>query len=412
MKIVFVHGTGVREKGYRRSLETILQRVHASRPDIAVEGCFWGEEFGARFHAGGISIPDYESTRGVEIEAAAAPEAFTEEETLGALWELLLRDPFFELRLLLLTANKEFTIGGEEEEAEEQDAFRALVAGIPDSLPSFQNSDSSLSLSVAGAWLSKQSLFNQLLARTADPRDLGEVVARALVASAIFFDEAEEPPLAVADPAVRDALVSAVADYLAGGVRGTLADFFGHITKPIVTGFARPLTRLGKWRRGRLMDASSPAAGDILVYQAHGKSIRDYIRKSIRSTAEPVVLLAHSLGGIACVDLLIEQPEPGVKLLITAGSQAPYFHEIGALHSLPFDEKAQPQNRLPASPKFPDWLNIYDPRDFLSFVGDELFGARVRDVCVDNGLPFPDSHSGYWNNDRVWQHIHQRLKSL
>ena len=157
------------------------------------------------------------------------------------------------------------------------------------------------------------------------------------------------------------------------------------------------------------MDGVSPVAGDILLYQARGKGLRDFIRERIQATRAEVIL-AHSLGGVACVDLLIEKPEPSVKLLITAGSQAPYFYEINALQSLEFNATpaTPPESRLP--PEFPRWLNLYDRRDFLSFVGAGLFGARVTDVLVNNRQPFPHSHGAYWTNEQTWDAIRTALQ--
>ena len=115
------------------------------------------------------------------------------------------------------------------------------------------------------------------------------------------------------------------------------------------------------------------------------------------AAAEPVVLIAHSLGGIAAVDLLVSQPLPSVRLLVTVGSQAPFLCEIGALWSLPHGD--------PLPDHFPPWLNIYDPRDLLSYIGAPLFPRRVEDVEVNNKQPFPQSHSAYWACDRVYQLI-------
>ena len=64
---------------------------------------------------------------------------------------------------------------------------------------------------------------------------------------------------------------------------------------------------------------------------------------------------------------------------------------------------------LPAG--FPKWLNIYDRRDLLSYVAGKVFflpsqpAPDIRDAEVDNGLPFPDSHSGYWANPQTWEHV-------
>lgn len=150
-------------------------------------------------------------------------------------------------------------------------------------------------------------------------------------------------------------------------------------------------------KRGVISDATYPATGDILLYQARGGGIRDFIESTICKTPKPLVVLAHSLGGIACVELLAQKKLEGVVKLITVGSQAPLLYELNALGSLHYGDP------LPAS--FPDWLNVYDKHDFLSYVGAGLFPNRVVDVLVNNGQPFPQAHSAYWNNPEVWKAI-------
>jgi len=157
-------------------------------------------------------------------------------------------------------------------------------------------------------------------------------------------------------------------------------------------------------RRGAITDATYPAAGDIMVYQGRGDGIRGCIRDSIREAAHSdpsVVLIAHSLGSIACVDLLVQETIPSVKLLVTVGSQVSFFYEIGALNGLAYGET------LP--PHFPVWLNIYDLRDFLSYICGKVFPNGVQDVQVDSKQPFPRSHSAYWANPATWNAIVSRL---
>jgi pimeloyl-ACP methyl ester carboxylesterase len=151
-------------------------------------------------------------------------------------------------------------------------------------------------------------------------------------------------------------------------------------------------------KRGALTDATYPFAGDILLYQARGKKIRAFIGEQVRQAKPPVVLLGHSLGGIACADLLVEQELSQVQLLITVGSQVPFFYEINALQCLAW------QTSLP--PHFPpSWLNIYDLRDFLSYVGTKLFPGKVEDKRVDSKQPFPHAHSAYFTNPQTWEAI-------
>jgi pimeloyl-ACP methyl ester carboxylesterase len=161
------------------------------------------------------------------------------------------------------------------------------------------------------------------------------------------------------------------------------------------------LTQEGANRRKAISDAAYPVAGDILLYQARGEAIRNRIQERILAAGGPVHVLAHSLGGVACVELLAMQTLP-VQQLITMGSQAPFFYEINALRCLTFGD--------PLPDSLPSWLNIYDLKDFLSYVGGDLFPGRVVDYLVDNRQAFPASHSAYWWNPKVWDAILPTLR--
>jgi len=226
----------------------------------------------------------------------------------------------------------------------------------------------------------------------------------------VFFlaQERDQPSPARTDADLRDNLVDGFARLLdpsgfTGAVssRGFIKD---HLAKPLlglaVHAGANVASTWARRRRGAISDAAFGTAGDILLYQARGAGIRRFIREQIEAYEGDVVLLAHSLGGVACVDLLALEKLPQVVLLVTVGSQAPFFYEIGALQSLEFED-VPPEKRLPDH--FPAWLNFYDLRDFLSYVGQPVFGkSRVVDVQIDSRLPFPDSHGGYFSNAEVW----------
>ena len=173
-----------------------------------------------------------------------------------------------------------------------------------------------------------------------------------------------------------------------------------------------PLVRL---KKGQITDQAARFAGDILLYQARGGEIRDCIRRKVDQALEltgpPVVLLGHSLGGVACVDLLVREALPAVALLVTVGSQAPFLYELNALPSLEYG--------APLPGHFvKQWVNIYDPRDFLSYKTEGVFTAKTEAVTafldeeVDNGLRFPDAHSGYWANEATWRVVARELSKL
>jgi pimeloyl-ACP methyl ester carboxylesterase len=154
-------------------------------------------------------------------------------------------------------------------------------------------------------------------------------------------------------------------------------------------------------RRGAITDATHPMAGDVLLYLSRGEQIREFIRACCRDATPPVVLLAHSLGGIACLDLLATHDIPGVVQLVTVGSQAPFLYELNALPSLPYGR--------PLRPDMPAWTNFYDPRDLLAYVGEKVFPGRVTDVPVSSGNPFPFAHSDYFGNPGFYDRLGKLL---
>ena len=162
-------------------------------------------------------------------------------------------------------------------------------------------------------------------------------------------------------------------------------------------------------RRESLMDAvGAQMLADVIGYQLHRESVQKVLRteltKARRAAGKrPVLPIALSLGGIALVDLLASWPEAPVEACVTVGSQAPLLYTFNAIPSMPYDEADPP--RLPVP-----WLNVYDSRDFLSFVAEPLFRrsdglASVVDLRVSSGKDFPRSHSAYWELPAVWDAI-------
>jgi pimeloyl-ACP methyl ester carboxylesterase len=169
----------------------------------------------------------------------------------------------------------------------------------------------------------------------------------------------------------------------------TMGDFLARI-------FKRAATRILRQHRHHITDPAALRIGDILLHQSRRAAIRDFIREKIEKAQPPVILVAHSLGGIACFDLLALPDPPAVARVVTVGSQAAFFCEIGALTSL---KRPQP---LPVG--FPPWLNVYDRNDFLSYTAKRLFPG-VKELEARSGQAFPESHSAYFANDEVWQAI-------
>jgi hypothetical protein len=162
-------------------------------------------------------------------------------------------------------------------------------------------------------------------------------------------------------------------------------------------------------RREALFEILGPQMmADVIGYHQHRDSIQKVLRTELTAAARaakgrPVLPVALSLGGIALIDLLASWPEAPVEACVTVGSQAPLLYTFDAIPSMPYDEADPPCLPVP-------WLNVYDTRDFLSFLAEPLFRrtdglASVVDLRVHSGADFPKSHSTYWELDPVWEAI-------
>ncbi len=394
--IIFVHGTGGRKLSYAATFSDIEKKLSQLNPEIKLVPCLWGEPHGTKLNANGASIPEYDSTGGTA-------KSNNQETSPVQLWEQLYKNPLYEIQLLSLR----------------QIRGQAAVPGKLTPSQKLRNKVNQLTVSTITTQLQQAGIakvfdqahqavtqskpYNRLLDTASASLDEDyAAIARAIVAQAIELCDQEfiDTPIRF-DHELRDKTVDSVNREL---TNETSRGIIGDIVKNLVSSGLKSLgNRHLQRQRGSLTDAAYPFSGDILYYQTKGQKIREFIRSSVDNVEPPVVLLAHSLGGIACVDLLVAQQLPEVKLLVTVGSQAPFLYEIDALQSLAYGES------LPEY--FPKWLNIYDLRDILSYVGDRqgLFPGRIKDVKVDNQQPFPESHGAYWYNPATWDAILKEL---
>ncbi|MER7514389.1 hypothetical protein ABTX82_39665 [Streptomyces lavendulae] len=442
MRFLFVHGTGVRRERHEALFALVRERLAARFPGAAVESCFWGERFGASMGAGGVSVP------GLRTDADGAGDADAAE---AAEWGLLLADPLCELRVLAEagwdTARAADGSGGPEGEDDPfaMPGIRAAGARVlnlldlldvpglpprpgPDPAPGFPAGPDGPPAPGAARADELASLLHgtglapgfraalDTVARseeaarageraTAEPeaRELATALARAVAAAALAAAGAGADADCTA--AERDRLVELLTARLGGDARvpgARAAAVLGRLAMRVTT---QPLLNA---RRGALTVGATPALGDILRYQARGAGLRAFLHGRITAAPGPTVLIGHSLGGIALVDLLALEaatggPVPGAELLVTVGSQAPYLHEIGALTALP------PGSALPYG--FPRWLNVYDRQDVLSYLAAPVFPGdpRVTDHEVISRQPFPASHSAYWKQPSLYERIEQAV---
>jgi len=312
-----------------------------------------------------------------------------------ALWTVLYSDPWYELRLLRHRPVVEAIPFGQEPPSIL--LRRAVDEYVPSGELRARFADAGLEPFLDSALerlRAAPELDDAVATAPADPLEHRRAVARAIVAATLTATE--DAGLPAVDGATRDNLVLGVTTELHGYGMG-IGSF---LLRPVKGLAQRWVTDKLTGDRGALSDGAAPTAGDILCFLAHGTGARTYVGSAIRDLGPgPTYLLAHSLGGIISADLLIRDAVPAVAGLVTVGSQTPFMYEIGAFPALSHPD--------PLPDHMPRWLNVYDRRDVLSYVGEGEFGNRIRDLRVDNGQPFHQSHSAYWTNAELWSAVRE-----
>ncbi len=376
--VVFVHGTGVRKASYLDTFTLIHDAFSRHAIDHDLEPCLWGDSLGSR----------------TPVKSVPGGVAQKPPDTDVARWDLLYRDPWLELRLL---KNRPKLAGPVPPTAPKLgEALWMRIAAYEASPELARHLDA---LYLTRCWAKAitmargdEAFKDGVTAARTEIGEAAQAAARCVVACLCLLAQMDGRPLPAAEP--RSAVVRRLIEDWEGDVAGIgayLAGFFSAATTPLVA-----------WKRGDLSASAAGSAGDILLYQARGERIREHVRGVVESVRGDVYLLAHSLGGIACVDLLTKTPPRNVKGLITVGSQASFLYEIGGLSSVePPDTIERP---------FPRWLNLWDRYDFLSYLAAPVFsGLDVTDTQVESGQPFPESHSAYWTNEETWHAIRSFL---
>ncbi|MBR8639215.1 hypothetical protein KEF29_07515 [Streptomyces tuirus] len=388
--VVFIHGTGVREPGFSKLAGRVAAGLAALRDGLRIVPYYWGGTHGATLAAGGASLPaEPGGTSRGPVEGLTPPGP--DEETAAA-WAALYADPYAELALAAAGAPQaaERAPGSLPPEQAVRARLTALAA-------QGDAAAAELGPGLAGAAIALAA--HPLLGPAASALsldDLAILAARSLTARLIADAlDSDAPLVPVGDS--RDAVAERLAVALGAQPRGMERGVRSLVLRFAGSAASRAVVR----RRRALTEAAHPAAADILRYLSRGEAVRTDLRDLVSGLEPPVTLVGHSLGGIIALDTLISVPLPQVRLLVTAGSQGPFLYESGSLPTL--------EHPAPLPPHMPDWLNLYDLRDLLSYLGAGLFPGRVTDIAVDSRQPFPASHSAYWTNPEVYRHIADRL---
>ncbi|MEU5962092.1 hypothetical protein ABZ777_12885 [Micromonospora parva] len=377
--LIFVHGTGGRTHRY----EPVLKRFDAAMrdrcPDTTVIPCLWGDRLGSPPPAPRRSIPRYRPSTTAQSPVSGWPTAR---------WTILDLDPLHDVRVCAAVSARTRPAPRLPGQPSNADRISRAVAQM--SQAATLKEDLVATGLAEGFDMAVDSVLRSAPAREAIAQSQGDAawgelvdaLAEAIIAETLRHQSSTTRLV----PADRRRLVESVIDAFQGGqlgVLGTAARISAELAMRMGGAWA-----LDHWR-GPLSDSAHPFVGDILRYLARGEAIRRLIADCVRDAAGPVVLVGHSLGGIAALDTLVLRSLPAVAALVTVGSQGPLLHEMGALPSLDAGED------LPGS--VPRWLNVHHRRDLLSYLAEPIFPGRVEDVEIAGNEVMPEAHSSYFD---------------
>lgn len=402
--LMFVHGTGVRE-----GLKNTLTQVRAGAAkwlDLAedqVVGPEWGSQVGPKDLDMTSVLPPERTVRAISSDDAPTDTAVDTPS-----WALLIEDPLLELRAL--AASQDVTVAapivaGQPPETVFQGLLEQLT--IPDAqLHVWGVTGQELKVATSSVRSSEALATAAQRSASAQRRVLLDAVARAVTATLLHGyrdDPKRDLPVVALSGEARGQLVAAVREALAGEREEStrawnISKAFWQVTGPLAL---RLGTTMGQQHRGKLMDPASDFVRDVAFYIRRGEQVREYLTKELSHLPQegPIVVIGHSLGGIAMVDVLSASNAPRVDLLVTVGSQAPFLYLLDAMQTLrPTASQADP---------FVPWLNLYSRADFLSFCASRLFEGvtGITDEEIDAGVPFPESHSAYWVQEKTYTTI-------
>ncbi|MER7916422.1 MULTISPECIES: hypothetical protein [unclassified Streptomyces] len=209
---------------------------------------------------------------------------------------------------------------------------------------------------------------------------------------------------------------SAAAGWETFGVAGGVPRAVRSVLRRLNSSAARTVTRGGAAvLRGRPTRRLALLLGDVMGYfaqrdTAENSSIIALVSETLEEAAshaqrheEPLVVVAHSMGGNIVHDLLSHfRPDLHVDLLVTAGTQIGLFEELKLFRSSDRSLTGAGGQKVPALPHVSRWLNVVDSADPLAFAAAGVF-AGAEDLDFATGAWW--AHGGYVTSP----YFHHRL---
>jgi hypothetical protein len=161
--------------------------------------------------------------------------------------------------------------------------------------------------------------------------------------------------------------------------------------------------------------------GDIFAYLAHRGTpqepgaIISTIATALEDVVadagtEPVLVIAHSMGGNIVYDLLsFFRPDIFVDVLVTVGSQVGLFEELKLFCSSRRDIPAPGMERVPPLSNVGGWINVLDRSDILGYRAGPVFEG-AEDYQYATGAI--GAHGAYFDQPYFHARLGRRVRDL
>ena len=269
--LYFVHGTGVRDEGFNRTIELIRTGIaRAGLTGVQVKGRCWGSQFGVAVGEEELSaVLPKRTAKGI----AGGP---SQAEVNATFWALLLDDPLFELRLAIGRGD----IGSPAQplpkrSSPDQEALAILRAMRQDLVDPLPGEVPAADICAAADWLGWRNPCASSVGLRAGKRSClcgGDgAFARCACTSRKRLASPGTAPAASYRSGDRDELVSAVIRAMSKRTEG--CEFGGWLRDKATEAAKSRATSYALGRRVGLTAETLPGIGDILFYQRRGAPI-------------------------------------------------------------------------------------------------------------------------------------------
>ncbi|WP_406446836.1 hypothetical protein OHB14_50030 [Streptomyces sp. NBC_01613] len=142
------------------------------------------------------------------------------------------------------------------------------------------------------------------------------------------------------------------------------------------------------------------------VVELVGKALDD-AAGAARAYGDPLIVVAHSMGGNIVHDILsCHRPDVRIDLLVTVGTQVGLFEELKLFAASDPSVPSPQAAKVPALPNVTRWINVVDVRDPLAFAAGPVF-AGAEDLVFHSGALLP--HGAYLTSPDFHRRLAQRV---